>query len=67
MILDPSGDEPPILEEVSLSPAQPETESLENMVPPPSDIPNQSLTGDVLETHKRQLPQRHTRVICWNS
>ncbi|KAA8525672.1 hypothetical protein F0562_007527 [Nyssa sinensis] len=53
MILDPSGDEPPILEDVGLSPAQPETESLENMVSPPSDIPHQSLTDDVPETHKR--------------
>ncbi|KAA8519202.1 hypothetical protein F0562_013458 [Nyssa sinensis] len=96
MILDQSGDKHPTIEEDGLSPAQPETESLENMVvqleieslenivpppsdlenmivqpeteslgnivPPPSDMPHQSLTEDVPETHKRQLPYRHTRV-----
>ena len=51
--LDQSSDDHPIIEDVGLSPTQPETEILENMAHPPSDIPHQSLAEDVPETHKR--------------
>ena len=51
--LDQSGDDHPIIEEVGLSLAQPETEILENVASPPSDIPHQLLVEDVSETHKR--------------
>ena len=40
MTLDQSGDEHPIIEEVDLSLAHPETKILENVAPPPSDIPH---------------------------
>ena len=63
MTLDQSGDEHPIIEEVSLSLAQIETQILENIASPPSGVPHQSLAEDVLETHKRQFTQRHTRGI----
>ena len=73
--LEQSGDEHPIteevglsptqpeIEEVGLSPTQPEIEFLENMASSPVDISHQSLTEDVPEPHRRQLPQRHTRGI----
>ena len=63
MTFDKSGDEHLIIEEMGLSPAQPETEILENVAPSPSDIPHQSLSEDVHEKHKRQFPKRHTRGI----
>ena len=63
MSLDQNGDEHPIIEKVGLSTTQLETEILENVAPPPFDIPHQSLSEDVPETRKRQLAQRHTRGI----
>ena len=63
MSLDQNGDEQLIIKEVGLSLAQLEIEILENMALPPSVIPYQSLSEDVPKTHKRQLPQRHTRGI----
>ncbi|KAI9185688.1 hypothetical protein LWI28_009705 [Acer negundo] len=63
MTLNQSGDEHPITEEMGLSPTQHETEFLENMAQSPVDISHKLPTKDVLEPHRRQLPQRHTRGI----
>ena len=63
MTLHQSGDEHLIIEEMGLSPTQIETQILENMAPPPFDVPYQSLAEDVIEIHKRQLPQCQTRGI----
>lgn len=63
MILDQNCDENQITEEVDHSPTQPETEIHENIATSPADISHQSFIEDVLEPHRRQLPQRHTRGI----
>lgn len=63
MILDQNCDENQITEEVDHSPTQPETEIHKNIATFPVDISHQSLTEDVPEPHRRQLPQRHTRGI----
>ena len=61
--LDQSGDEHPITEDKGLSPTMPETEFLENMALPPSDIPHQLFTENAPKPHRRQLPHCHTKGI----